>query len=160
MKTKFRYVPVQPQNFALTAAEILMATDAELNEYMGVKKYAPYRKDARWDPNRNDKLKDLKSKISERVGAPLAKSLTSAEQTQKPAKKRKGKKERMKAKLENPGSEEEDEGEGDEEVEKVVVEKEKRKRSPEDEGEADETAVATKKKKRRHKKKTEGAEAD
>ncbi|KAF8891880.1 KRI1-like family C-terminal-domain-containing protein [Infundibulicybe gibba] len=44
MPTRFKYVPVQPQSFALSPVEILMATDQELNEYMSVKKYAPYRK--------------------------------------------------------------------------------------------------------------------
>ncbi|KAK7691350.1 hypothetical protein QCA50_004746 [Cerrena zonata] len=42
--TRFKYTKVQPQTFALTPEEILLATDAELNQYMGIKKYAPYRK--------------------------------------------------------------------------------------------------------------------
>ncbi|KAK0502995.1 KRI1-like family C-terminal-domain-containing protein [Armillaria luteobubalina] len=94
MTTRFKYTPVQAQNFALTPAEILMATDAELNEYMGVKKYAPYRKDSVWDPKRGEKLKELKQKITARSGD----SATTLE-SEKPAKKRKGKKERMRSKL-------------------------------------------------------------
>ncbi|KAF9047029.1 hypothetical protein BDZ89DRAFT_1058086 [Hymenopellis radicata] len=125
VKTKFRYAPVQAQNFSLTPAEILMATDAELNEYMGVKKYAPYKKDLKWDPNRNDKLKDLKSKIAARTGG---------------ADKRKGKKERMRLKLEDGG------GEGEERI----------WRSADEEDDAA-LGESTKKKKRRHKKKAEDA---
>ncbi|KAK0483373.1 KRI1-like family C-terminal-domain-containing protein [Armillaria novae-zelandiae] len=90
MTTRFKYTPVQAQNFALTPAEILMATDAELNEYMGVKKYAPYRKDSVWDPKRGEKLKELKQKIVARSGDSAA-----TLESEKPAKRRKGKKERM-----------------------------------------------------------------
>ncbi|KAK0210500.1 Krr1-domain-containing protein [Desarmillaria ectypa] len=93
MPTRFKYTSVPAQNFALTAAEILMATDAELNEYMGVKKYAPYRKDNVWDSKRGEKLKELKNKIAARSGTSAA-----TLDTEKPAKKRKGKKERMRSK--------------------------------------------------------------
>ncbi|KAG5646850.1 hypothetical protein DXG03_002227 [Asterophora parasitica] len=100
LPTRFKYVPVQPQNFALTPVEILMATDQELNEYMGVKKYAPYRTEMRWDSQRNDRLKELKNKISERAGPGgfVAGSSRDTAAADKPAKKRKGKKERMKLK--------------------------------------------------------------
>ena len=37
MPTRFRYVSVPKQDFSLTPAEILMATDKELNEYMSIK---------------------------------------------------------------------------------------------------------------------------
>jgi len=71
-----------------------MATDQELNEYMGVKKYAPYRKEARWDSKRTERLKEFRNKIRERI--PIADDENSL--TGKPAKRRKGKKERMKLK--------------------------------------------------------------
>lgn len=83
--------------------EILLATDAELNEYMGLKKYAPYRKDSsNWDKNRATRLGELKQKVGERgkalgAGADLSKVLP-----EKPAKKRKGKKERMREKVVAP----------------------------------------------------------
>ena len=71
-----------------------MATDQELNEYMGVKKYAPYRKEARWDPKRVDRLKAFKEKISERASvAGIGQGSGTAD---KSTKKRKGKKERLK----------------------------------------------------------------
>ncbi|KAJ3726986.1 KRI1-like family C-terminal-domain-containing protein [Lentinula raphanica] len=93
MPTRFHYTHVHPESFHLTPAEILMATDAELNEYMGIKKFAPYRKTGKWDSNRADRLKELKQKIGERgYGGDTP-------QDDKPAKKRKGKKERMKMKM-------------------------------------------------------------
>ncbi|KAJ3896145.1 KRI1-like family C-terminal-domain-containing protein [Lentinula edodes] len=90
--TRFQYTRVEPENFHLSPTEILMATDAELNEYMGIKKFAPYRKAGKWDSNRGDRLKELRQKIGERgYGGDIT-------QDDKPAKKRKGKKERMRMK--------------------------------------------------------------
>ncbi|KAF9471233.1 hypothetical protein BDN70DRAFT_998692 [Pholiota conissans] len=107
LPTRFNYVPVQPQNYALTPAEILMATDQELNEYMSVKKYAPYREDKanrnRWNPKSQEKLHEIKAKVGERLGTTFASSTSrrsaphGGEEGEKP-KKRKGKKERMKLK--------------------------------------------------------------
>ena len=106
MPTRFKYVPVQAQTYALTPAEILMATDQELNEYMSVKKYAPYRQEKgdrhRWNPKVQEKLHDIKAKVSERTGMPFASSSggrtrTDGDHIEKP-KKRMGKKERMKLK--------------------------------------------------------------
>ncbi|KAH9949270.1 KRI1-like family C-terminal-domain-containing protein [Amylocystis lapponica] len=85
LPTRFKYTKVEPQSFALTPAEILMATDAELNSYIGIKKYAPYRREGKgkqWDNNRVSRLKELKTKLSERG-------------LSEKVKKRKGKKERM-----------------------------------------------------------------
>ncbi|KAK0197362.1 KRI1-like family C-terminal-domain-containing protein [Armillaria mellea] len=141
MTTRFKYTPVQAQSFALTPAEILMATDAELNEYMGVKKYAPYRKDNVWDPKRGEKLKELKQKITARSGDSAA-----TLESDKPAKKRKGKKERMRSKMgvapDQELSKEAKDDTGDVDVPKAGH---KRKLPEEDVG---------KKKKRRHRKNT------
>ena len=95
MPTRFKYATVQPQSFALTPSEILMATDAELNQYLSVKRYAPYRKEGRWDNTRNDRLKELKGKLAERSG----KTGEDAEEGEKNRRKRKGKKERQNLKL-------------------------------------------------------------
>ncbi|GAA5887721.1 hypothetical protein JCM5296_004469 [Sporobolomyces johnsonii] len=43
VKTRFRYAKVAPSSFNLTPEEILLATDAELNAFMSLKKLAPYR---------------------------------------------------------------------------------------------------------------------
>ncbi|KAF8589513.1 hypothetical protein K439DRAFT_1383413 [Ramaria rubella] len=97
LPTRFKYTTVAPHSFALTPAEMLLATDAELNEYMGIKKLAPYRKDGRWDLKRADRLKELKAKLKERSWGPGTAS-TDPEET-RTAKKRKGKKERQRAKV-------------------------------------------------------------
>lgn len=40
---KFRYREVSPESFGLTTREIFAADDADLNEYISLKKFAPYR---------------------------------------------------------------------------------------------------------------------
>ncbi|KAL1662664.1 KRI1-like family C-terminal-domain-containing protein [Schizophyllum commune] len=99
MPTRFRYVSVPKQDFSLTPAEILMATDKELNEYMSIKKYAPYKRDNKWDPKRPDKIRELRHKIGERTGGrmPFAAGGEGGQDGEK-KKKRKGKSERKKAK--------------------------------------------------------------
>ncbi|KAJ7032731.1 KRI1-like family C-terminal-domain-containing protein [Mycena alexandri] len=97
MPTRFHYASVAPQNFALTPVEILLAKDSELNEYMSVKKYAPYRADnkAGWDHTRTERLRELKGKVKERMGGMDVEQPGRDGQAKK---KRKGKKERMKDK--------------------------------------------------------------
>ncbi|GLB37339.1 putative KRI1-like family protein [Lyophyllum shimeji] len=159
MPTRFKYTGVQPQNFALTPAEILTATDKELNEYMSIKKYAPYRKSVKWDSQRNERLKEFKSKIAVRA----AHSGFAAENgpdaaSDKPAKKRKGKKERMKLR-----AVEADGGGGataTERVADVAAEAPSKRKREEEEG--DEEGVtrqdhAQKKKRRRKHKEKDGA---
>jgi protein KRI1 len=63
---------------------------------MSVKKYAPYRKEAKWDSKRVDRLKEFKNKISERV--PVSRVGEGNDTADKSTKKRKGKKERSKLK--------------------------------------------------------------
>lgn len=73
-----------------------MATDAELNQYVGVKRYAPYRKPGanKWDSQRNDRLRELRDKIKERGGPDVVQD----GDVDGEKKKRKGKKERMREK--------------------------------------------------------------
>lgn len=40
---KFRYREVSPESFGLSTREILAADDTDLNEFIGLKKFAPYR---------------------------------------------------------------------------------------------------------------------
>lgn len=100
MPTRFKYMPVEAQTFSLTPAEILTATNQELNQYMSVKKYAPYQKgQPKWDKNRGEKLKELKQKVGERMGNGGAKGADNAANGAADQKKRrKGRKERMKEK--------------------------------------------------------------
>lgn len=92
LPTRFNYTPVQSQTFGLSAVDILMAEDKELNEYMSIKKYAPYRTGggkAKWE-----KLKEFRQKVRQRFddGDDVSNGAASVK------KKRKGKKERLKAK--------------------------------------------------------------
>lgn len=157
MPTRFKYTKVAPQSFALTPAEILLATDAELNQYMGLKKYAPYRKDGRnWDQKRVDRLKELKQKIRERSSALGAGEDLTKVLPEKPAKKRKGKKERMKEKAAAQDVDMAEEGEDEEKLAKATGSNgTKRKAAEEEPAEAEVPAAgesSSKKKRRRHKK--------
>ncbi|KAH9888481.1 KRI1-like family C-terminal-domain-containing protein [Cubamyces lactineus] len=156
MPTRFKYTKVEPQNFGLTPAEILMATDAELNSYMGVKKLAPYRKEGKgrtWDSKRAARLKELKTKLKERGVSGSIEAVAAAQEK----KKRKGKKERMREKAmaaasagegENDGGNEERDGGEDHDAQKNG-----RKRKSEEVEEQQEGGEASaKKRRRRHKK--------
>ncbi|GAA5994929.1 KRI1 family protein [Rhodotorula paludigena] len=71
LKTRFRYAKVAPSSFNLTAEEILLATDAELNAFMSLKKLAPYRQDsAAWQAKQQQKqrkkLKELRDTLRQR----------------------------------------------------------------------------------------------
>ncbi|GAN09495.1 kri1 [Mucor ambiguus] len=68
--TRFKYAKTTPQDYGLTAEEILLADDAELNKYIGMKSLAPYRperKKARdesvFEKNQKKKKKQLAKHI-------------------------------------------------------------------------------------------------
>jgi protein KRI1 len=95
MPTRFKYTTVKPESFGLSPVDILLASNPELNQYVSVKKYAPYKTKARWDPARGERLKELRKKLEERgMGWPRAEG----EEAKTLKKSRKGKKERIKAK--------------------------------------------------------------
>ncbi|KAG9004120.1 hypothetical protein FRB94_012403 [Tulasnella sp. JGI-2019a] len=65
--TRFKYGSVPKASFSLSAADVLMATDKELNEYVGMKAFAPHKKGrAAWDRNLAPKLGELKRNLSKR----------------------------------------------------------------------------------------------
>ncbi|KIK82657.1 hypothetical protein PAXRUDRAFT_832162 [Paxillus rubicundulus Ve08.2h10] len=112
MPTRFHYTSASPDNYGLTPTEILLATDADLNSYVGLKKLAPYRVDRGgktkkdWDPMRIQRLKEFREKLRTSVGAKhgAAWSLGAgggfnnrATEVLGEKKKRKGKKERAKS---------------------------------------------------------------
>lgn len=109
LPTRFKYTPVLPDSFGLTPAEILLADDAELNEYVGLRRLAPYRRDADggkrrglWDHGRGERLGKLKRKLKEKwgdVATGFGGAEGGTEEGERPAKRRKGKKERQKEKL-------------------------------------------------------------
>ena len=163
MPTRFKYTKVDPQSFALSPVEILLATDAELNQYMGLKKLAPYRKDGnKWDKTRTSRLQELKQKIKERgvklgAGEDLSRVLPD-----KPAKKRKGKKERMKEKAaaQVVAVDVSEENAEQEEVAESAPSSGKKRKANEDQSSSVDVAPdreASKKKRRRHKKSTQEA---
>ena len=159
MPTRFKYTPVQPQSFALTPAEILTATDSELNQYLSVKKYAPYRKDNNWDMTRGDRLKELKHVVAERsqgaYGVGMGGSGPNQGVDTERIKKRKGKKERLKMKA----AENNTVGGGDgvrDEARNVDQSNGKRRHEEVDEADGvQEGAGSSKRKRRRHKKTTQ-----
>ncbi|KAI0748330.1 KRI1-like family C-terminal-domain-containing protein [Daedaleopsis nitida] len=163
MPTRFRYTKVDSQGFGLSPSEILMATDAELNTFMGIKKYAPYRKEGRgrtWDPQRTARLQELMTRLQERGVTRDASKLNGS--AGEKVKKRKGKKERMREKAAAAGVGDADAAEnsddGGDEV-PVAPKEKKRKRETHAEAEAepeepDAGEGSTKKKRRRHHKKS------
>ncbi|CAH8353189.1 unnamed protein product [Eruca vesicaria subsp. sativa] len=63
LKTRFKFAKVQPNSYGLEKEEILFLDDTELNQYVPLKKMAPYmEKD--WEVNKY-KLKEQKHKFSE-----------------------------------------------------------------------------------------------
>ncbi|KZV61949.1 Krr1-domain-containing protein [Peniophora sp. CONT] len=148
LPTRFKYATVAPTTYGLSPVDILMADDRDLNEFMGLKKYAPYRREkTQWDPNRPHKLKKLHEKLGakgvyEKVGTGEGRAKDGEGEGRE--KKRMGKKERLKARA----AAEADAGEGEGEMPG------KRAREEEDGAVAAETGEAepAKKKRRRHKK--------
>lgn len=114
LPTRFKYEKAAPQDYGLTPAEILLATDAELNQFLGMKHYAPYRHGSGVGAagrGMRDRLKELKAKLATRKWGEVPEddepsgsrprdqgwSSKSGEKSSSsgPAKKRKGKKERQ-----------------------------------------------------------------
>ncbi|KAI0317422.1 KRI1-like family C-terminal-domain-containing protein [Amylostereum chailletii] len=150
MPTRFRYVPVPKTSYGLSAVDILMADDRDLNEYVGLKKYAPYRKEKdRWDAKRPEKLQEFKQKLTARG---VDTHVDGQGEEERKEKKRKGKKERMKAKAAQVTT-----GEAEEMGEEAAVKSLKRSREdPVQEDNESERNGDTKKKRRRHKKSGHG----
>lgn len=101
MPTHFRYVPVAKAPHGLSASEILLADDKDLNEYVGLKKLAPYRKQRdTWDAKRGERLREFKKKVSGRLEETGTNDATMEDLVdgEHKAKKRKGKKERLREK--------------------------------------------------------------
>lgn len=63
LKTRFKFAKVQPNSYGLEKEEILFLDDSELNQYVPLKKMAPYM-DKDWEVNKY-KLKEQKHKFKE-----------------------------------------------------------------------------------------------
>lgn len=74
-KDAFKYREVSPETFGLTTRDILVADDLQLNEYVGLKKYAAYRpKDQRVKDRRKlakaKQLKEWRKKVFKNENGP------------------------------------------------------------------------------------------
>jgi protein KRI1 len=101
LPTRFKYTSVPNDTFGLDPVEILRATDAELNSYVGLRQFAPYKEGKkRWDNSRNERLQEFRGALAARgVDArPSKRQRDDGVDGEQPVKRRKGKKERMKAK--------------------------------------------------------------
>ncbi|KAH0917708.1 hypothetical protein HID58_025368 [Brassica napus] len=122
LKTRFKFAKVQPNSYGLEKEEILFLDDTELNQYVPLKKMAPYmEKD--WEVNKY-KLKVQKHKFSELL-----------ERIDDPDEKRSKKKSKKR----------------DREEKRDVVVKEKKPAAPiaDEEGEAETSKLSRKAKRRR-----------
>lgn len=59
LPTRFKYHKVKPENYGLSAVEILLADDKDLNEYISLKKLAPHRSE---EKQMKDEIKFNRSK--------------------------------------------------------------------------------------------------
>ncbi|XP_078446663.1 KRR1 family protein [Wolffia australiana] len=59
LKTRFKYKSVPANRFGLSSEEILLAEDKELNQYVSLKKIAPYREEE-WKPSRQRRFHQKK----------------------------------------------------------------------------------------------------
>ncbi|KAI5123787.1 hypothetical protein M0805_009082 [Coniferiporia weirii] len=155
LPTRFKYTPVLPQTYGLDPVEILLADDADLNTVVGIRALAPYRRDKgrTWDAKRNEKLQEFRKTLQEKrgylAGGAAAGTKRSGDgveggegEGERPLKKRKGKKERQKAKMAT-GTEAKDD----------VSSKVEASQDIDTNAEGDD-GVSAKKRKRRHKKST------
>ncbi|KAG1176681.1 hypothetical protein G6F70_003364 [Rhizopus microsporus] len=72
--TRFKYTKTEPENYGLTPEEILLADDAELNKYVGIKQLAPYRPEYKkkvekkyFKKNKTMKKRDIEKHIAQVV---------------------------------------------------------------------------------------------
>ncbi len=85
---------------------------------MGVKKYAPYRKTGAWNSGQRDRLMELKNKVKERNKD----GLIPQDITDRPTKKRKGKKERQKQKARTTENADSEPGQLENDVDTILTE--------------------------------------
>ena len=126
-----------------------MADNRDLNQYMGIKKYAPYRRGGNWDKQRPERLKEFRDKLNTKTAD------GNGENGELQVKKRKGKKERQRAKAAGGTGPEPDEPQAGGEVEKRKLEEPPQVRT----GDMPE-AGPSKKRKRRHKKPPQAISAE
>lgn len=93
-EVRFRYREVSPESYGLTANDILLADDKQLNEFVGLKKLASYRaadkkaKDQR-KYGKKKRLKDWRQEVFKKRDAPTDEEIMAAVQKQQKGKRRK-----------------------------------------------------------------------
>ncbi|KAJ3066571.1 KRRI-Interacting protein 1 [Podochytrium sp. JEL0797] len=70
LATRFKYRKVEPENYGISAVDILMAPETALNEFVPLKHIAPFRPEARkkrdkeiWSKTKKKKMKKLKDAL-------------------------------------------------------------------------------------------------
>lgn len=97
LATRFRYTQVPKADYGMSAVEILLANDKDLNDVVGLKHLLPYRKGAGKRPkDLNRKLGEFRRKLDAKAGEGGRRH--EGEGSEGQMKKRMGKKERQKAK--------------------------------------------------------------
>lgn len=88
--TRFKYASVPKDDYGLSAVEILMADDADLNNVVGLKRLQPYRRGSKRPSNLKTRLKRFREDMQAREQPDEAE--------ERPKKKRLGRKERKRVK--------------------------------------------------------------
>ncbi|CEH18122.1 KRR1-interacting protein involved in 40S ribosome biogenesis [Ceraceosorus bombacis] len=104
--TRFKYEPVARTDYGLSAVEILLADDNELNGIVGLKHIQPYRRGRAKPHDLNRRLKEFRSGLQQRYGrdyaqrglGAVADSSSATREAEERPRKRMGKKERNKRK--------------------------------------------------------------
>ncbi|KAI8992625.1 KRI1-like family C-terminal-domain-containing protein [Pilobolus umbonatus] len=101
--TRFKYTKTEPEDYGLTAEEILLADDAALNKYIGIRQLAPYRPHNKverehqiFKKNFKSKKKDLEKNVKRNLSkleAEEKKILKEEKKTKKSKKEKKSKRE-------------------------------------------------------------------
>jgi len=88
--TRFKYTSVPKSDYGMSATEILLADDADLNKVVGLKRLQPYNQRSK-PGNLGNRLKRFREDLAERYGG-------EDDPSKRPKKQRLGKKERQKLK--------------------------------------------------------------
>ncbi|KAJ2147030.1 Ribosome biogenesis protein Kri1 [Coemansia sp. RSA 678] len=91
LTTRFKYANVKPVDFGLSAAEILLADDSMLNEYVSIKKMAAYRPEWKLDEDEAKHSNKKRQKYIQRKAAALREEWEKGLQKPAKGKKRSGK---------------------------------------------------------------------
>ncbi|KAJ9474528.1 Protein KRI1 [Pseudozyma hubeiensis] len=101
LPTRFKYTQVAPADYGMSAVDILLADDEQLNNVVGLKNLQPYRRG-------KNRPMDLGKKLGQFRKDVYGNTSKTADGQDKPAKKRMGKKERNRLKAAEAGGEKKD----------------------------------------------------